>query len=432
MIDRHQVGARALEHIRHLSVDIGPRGAGTEGERRGAEYAADRMKEWSQGVQIEPYRAYTTLTWPWGLVGLLLAASGALIWLSPLVASILATANLPIYYFVASGRRDIGVIFPKRASRNVVGKVPARGPGATPGSDGEAGRDREGGRAGLRRVVFLAHVDTTRASLLYAPKALKNLRMTHIFNMVSVLALFALSLTGLWAEGLLASPADAAARATAGYVLLGDRIVASVFGLIAAYGLGVLAHRELLMPHVHGANDNASGVGLALAVSEYFAGHPLETTEVWCVVTGSEETGYPAGAGRFVAAHLKELQDADILVLDNLGAGDLRYLRAEGIILPMRMDAGLMALARKVAERHPDWKVRDSVCNLGYTDATPALAAGLRALALWAEGPDGLLVNYHWPTDTFENIDARTVEQAAAFVLEIVEAIDRGEDRIRA
>jgi len=96
------------------------------------------------------------------------------------------------------------------------------------------------------------------------------------------------------------------------------------------------------------------------------------------------------------------------------------------------MDPGLLELARGIGRRHPEWNVRDSVCNLGYTDATPAILAGCRTIALWAEGPDGLLMNYHWPTDTFENVEAGTLERAATFILEMLEAIDRGEDRRRA
>jgi len=214
-----------------------------------------------------------------------------------------------------------------------------------------------------------------------------------------------------------------------GSALLVARIVASVLALISIYALATFAHRQLFMPYVAGANDNASGVGLTLALGEHYAANPLPNTEIWCVVTGCEETGYPAGARHFVDGHLAELREAEIIVLDNLGAGDLRHLTKEGIILPLEMDKGLLDLARGIGRRHPEWNVRDSVCNLGYTDATPALVAGCRTLAIWAEGPGGFLPNYHWPTDTFEKVDPQTIARATQMVGEMVEAIDRGEDR---
>jgi len=414
MTDYARLGSRALEHIRHLAVDIGPRGSTTAAEKRGSDYAAQEMRRWAAEVQVEPFRCYSTFSLPWGLVALLQAASAVLLWFSPPAALIAAGVNLLLHFAVASGRADVGFLFPKRPSQNVWGRVP---PGRVPSGCVSPAAPAAGGPGPSRRVVFLAHVDSTRATLAYAPKALKNLRASHVLNLVVTVALLVLPLLGL------------ALVPFFGAALFAARVAVSVLALIALYALGNYVHRQLFMPYVAGANDNASGVGLALALGEHYAAEPLSDTEVWCVVTGCEETGYPAGARHFVDRHFDELRDADFIILDNLGAGELRHLTREGIVLPLRMDPGLLELARRIGRRHPEWNVRDSVCNLGYTDATPVLTAGCRALAVWAEGPDGFLVNYHWPTDTFENIDPETVTRAAQFVAELVEAINRGEGR---
>ncbi|MEW6032888.1 MAG: M28 family peptidase [Bacillota bacterium] len=403
------LGARAMEHIRRLAVDVGPRGSCTEAERRGSEYARAEMERWGSAAEVQPFRCCHTYSLPWGLVGLLMVAAGVLLWLCPPGALIVSALNLVIYGFLASGRGEVGRLFPGRPSQNVWTRIPASVGSGAP-----------------RRVVLMAHVDSTRAALLYEPRQLKRLRLTHMVNLVSVIGLLVLpALVVALGGGAL----GAAPPGPAGTAVLVLRAVGSLLAAVAAYGLGTLVHRELVMPYVAGANDNASGVGVALAVAERLAAEPLERTEVWCVVTGAEESGYPAGSRRFVDAHRDELGDADILVLDNLGAGDLRHLTREGIILPLRMDPGLLALARRLGAARPDWNVRDSACNLGYTDATPVLAAGCRALAVWAEGPDGFLVNYHWPTDVFENVDPVTVDRAATFVLDLVRAVDRDEDR---
>ncbi len=411
------VGARALEHDRHLSVDIGPRGTCTDGERRAAEYAKAELAKWAQGVKTQPFRCYSTYAWPWGLVAVMMVATGVLLWLVPVAAFVVALVSLAIYLAVASGRADVGFLFPKRPCQNVWGRVPRAG---APGP------------AVARRVVLMAHVDTTRAALLYAPKALKSLRGSHMVNLVSAVGLAVLGLVAAGSNWAVVNcgPTCPYLPLSTG-VLLGSRILGSVLALIALYAGVMLIHRQVAMPYVHGANDNASGVGLTLALGEHYAKNPLANTEIWCVMTGAEESGYPAGSRKFVDAHLGELRDSEILVLDNLGAGDLRHLTAEGIILPMKMDPGLLALARRIGSGHPDWDVRDSVCNLGYTDATPALVRKLRTIALWAEGPDGFLKNYHWPTDVFENVEPETIRRAAAFVMEMIEAIDRGDDRGR-
>jgi len=415
-VDYRRIGARAMEHVRHLAVDIGPRGSATQGERRGSEYAAAEMRRWAQGVSVETFRCSWTYSHPWIVVGALIAVSGILLWFSPVAALVVAVVNLPIYVLLASGRGEVGRLFPKRQSQNAWGRVPA-GAGGPEETAPAAATGAGAGRAKPRKVVLLAHVDSTRAALLFKPSALKSLRMNHMVNLASVLGMFVLS-------ALVVVPAatDLGARIAAG--------LGSVFALIALYGSATLVHREIAMPYVHGANDNASGVGLTLAIGEHYAAKPLANTEVWCVATGAEESGYPAGAKRFIDRHRAELREegAVVIVLDNLGAGELRHLTAEGIILPLAMDKGLLDLARRLGRTHADWSVRDSVCNLGYTDATPAILAGLRTIALWAEGPDGLLMNYHWPTDTFEKVEPETIERAATLIMEMIEAIDRGED----
>jgi len=415
-VDYRKIGARAMEHVRHLAVDIGPRGSATQGERRGSEYAAAEMRRWAPGVSVETFRCSWTYSHPWIVVGALITASGILLWFSPVAALVVAAVNLPIYVLLASGRGEVGWLFPKRQSQNAWGRVPA-GAGGPEETAPAAATGDSAGRAKPRKVVLLAHVDSTRAALLFKPSALKSLRMNHMVNLASVLGMFVLS-----ALVVVLAATDLGARIAAG--------LGSAFALIALYGSAILIHREVAMPYVHGANDNASGVGLTLAIGEHYAAKPLANTEIWCVATGAEESGYPAGAKRFIDRHRAELRGEGtvVIVLDNLGAGELRHLTAEGIILPLAMDKGLLDLARRLGRTHADWNVRDSVCNLGYTDATPAILAGLRTIALWAEGPDGLLMNYHWPTDTFEKVEPETIERAATLIMEMVEAIDRGED----
>lgn len=48
-------GARALEHVRVLSEDIGPRVAGTPGELAGADYIAAQLESWGYDVELERF-----------------------------------------------------------------------------------------------------------------------------------------------------------------------------------------------------------------------------------------------------------------------------------------------------------------------------------------------------------------------------------------
>ncbi len=48
-------GVRAFEHIRALSTDIGPRVAGTDGERKGAEYVANAFRASGYSVEVSDF-----------------------------------------------------------------------------------------------------------------------------------------------------------------------------------------------------------------------------------------------------------------------------------------------------------------------------------------------------------------------------------------
>jgi len=52
------------EHIRVLSEDIGPRGSTTEGERRGAEYCEQVLKQLGLAPQVEPFTSARSIFQP--------------------------------------------------------------------------------------------------------------------------------------------------------------------------------------------------------------------------------------------------------------------------------------------------------------------------------------------------------------------------------
>ena len=66
-------------------------------------------------------------------------------------------------------------------------------------------------------------------------------------------------------------------------------------------------------------------------------------------------------------------------------------------------------------------------CPIGLTyDVTPVLARGGRGITLVA-GDDGVIPNYHWPTDTPENLDPDSLVRALEVARRMVAAVDRGE-----
>lgn len=382
-------------HVQHLAKVIGARPATSKREHQAHDYVQQTLENLQIPTRSEEFHSIRSFTAPWLLTSLFFVLAGTLVWLGetlPIKAGAIGFSLLGglFYWGLVSGRWDVQKLFPKDVSRNVVGIL-------SPSGDPE------------RRVLLVAHVDSTRACLLWHPKLVKNFGMsfqlqTFLLGLLILSIFFASSDFKPWEF---------------------DWRWLTLPGLvISAWGIIVLIHRETLLDWVQGANDNASGVAVCLSVLERLRETPLQQTEVWAVFTGCEEVGAPVGAQEFLKKHASELQNAYLLIVDNVGAGDPRYLTAEAMLPRQHAHPELLALAKKLAERHSDWNFQASSVPPGaYTDALPFLIKGYRCLALWSE-KEGALPNWHWHTDTIERVEPEALQKMSEVVMGLVRAID--------
>ncbi len=147
------------------------------------------------------------------------------------------------------------------------------------------------------------------------------------------------------------------------------------------------------------------------------ADRDLLDKEIWFVATGAEEVG-TVGMQAFLSEHGPSLKGAFIINLDNLGAGDLSWISAEGMARLRPSDRRLQFLARRVSrERSID--VKTSAFKGLSTDASAALARGYSAGTLMGL-ERGVPVNWHWKTDTSENVDEQNLVDAVSLVTGII------------
>ncbi|HET6498632.1 MAG TPA: M28 family peptidase [Coriobacteriia bacterium] len=144
----------------------------------------------------------------------------------------------------------------------------------------------------------------------------------------------------------------------------------------------------------------------------------LADKEVWFVATGAEEAG-TWGMRAFLSEYGPDLEGALIINLDNLGTGTVHIVTEEGMARRYRSDRRMVSAAKRVS-RENDLPVRARPYVGMSTDATPALARGFRAMSVMAFDADGRLPNWHWHTDTEENVDPEVLEIAVRFVTETV------------
>jgi hypothetical protein len=374
---------RALARVREL-VAVGPRRPTGPAEAAAAAVAQRRLRGDGVRSELEPFRGPATFAWAQAIPSALALAgstrrAGARDRALGLLAAALAAAEgdprlQPLTRALGRGE-----------SANLVASV-------------------EPQAAARRTVCLVSHLDSSRSGWLFHPALAPHLRRVIA---VATAALLVRSLA----------------------LVLGGRPRAlALCGRAASpmllAGLGLLAERELRGVDVPGANDNASGVAVAAAVTAEIAAEPLASTRLVFLATGCEESG-TVGMRSFLERH-----DTDgwlFLNLDGVGApATLRYLPREGVGRVWPADPLLLAVADRLGRRRADLGLAPAERLVGLTyDATQVLARGGRALTLSAQ--DDTIPNYHTPADVPEKLDPGVLDRATDTVRELVRAIDAGE-----
>jgi hypothetical protein len=379
--------APALEVIRILAEDIGPRRPCSEAEARAAHALAGWLHERGVAAELERFEGYASFAAPYGAMLGTAFVGGALQGRHPRLGGLVSAAALAALGLESDLRfTPVSDLLSRRPSANVVATVPARG------------KQR-------RRVCLGAHIDSSRSGLIFHPALIPRLALL-------------LRVPGLSAGLLAVAPV---ARRLPGAGALRRSALAGL-----ALSLALLAERELRGEDVAGASDNASGCGVAAQLIVELAAEPLENTTVDLVVSGCEEAGV-LGAQAYLRSHSERARQTIFVNFDTVG-GDvpLTYVLREGTSGGVTRPAGtrLVSALERIARRRPELGLRPARSTVGLpTDVTPALARGPEGITLLAQGKT--IPHYHWPTDTAANVEPRTVGRAIEVGRELLAEIDR-------
>ena len=336
--------------------------------------------------RLEPFHGLSSFGYPFGaMIALALAPALLPTRRRALRAGVAACATAALAIEGGLVHTPISDALSRRPSQNLVAEIEPRG-------------------ETRRTVCLLCHLDTSRGGLMFHPAF-----VPHLTNWLLLQS----------AAGALQGGEALLARFHAGRALL------AVCRATLAIGGALLIEREVRGVDSPGANDNASGAAVVAELASELAASPLESTRVLVLMAGCEEAGLLG-----TRAFLRSRNTAGWLFVnvDSVGGpGTLRYLTREGIVQKWDADPALASIASRVAAERPELDLRPSEAQIGLTyDATAAMARGGRAITLVAER-GGVIPNYHWPTDTAENLDPAVVEHALETARELVAAIDRGE-----
>lgn len=387
---------QALQHIHYLSQAIGGRGSCTVQERQAGEYAAEQMRQNGvKEIRAETFTAIPSTYWGYALsfaaalTGLLIVllsdgqgerSLAMLLNLAGVWGFLAETEFAPSWTRWALSRKE---------SQNVCGVIPAK-------SNVRA------------RIVLCAHLDTHHTPIFYSSEtwyaAFTALVSLSFLSMIVGAAALGLSIFQGW---------------------MSARWVSLVLLPVQLFGLAMCLHADFT-PYSPGANDNASGVGITLALAQKLRRTPLKHTEVHLVFTGCEEVG-DWGIAAYLDRNAKKLgKDAVYIILDEVGLGDLKFLTADGLIFKHKTHPRALELARGAKRALPELKIVEGI-GVAYTDALQATKRGLIALTVCTvPAPrSGIISHWHRMTDTIETLSAKDLENTLRFVWTLLQLVDQ-------
>ena len=366
----------------------------SHGERVAAEWVADRLRELGAGdARVEAEDVHGTFWWPLGLA----AGAGVVAGLMALrgrraaAATLAAAAGLAAADDLPPGRRMLRSALPRKEATTVVAEV---GP-----SDAD------------RTVVLVAHHDAAHAGLLYHP-AIPEL----------VFGRFPWLIERVDTSPPLMAPVVAIPLLVGGGAVTGNRTLLKAGTALAAVSAAALADMGM-RGTVPGANDNATGVAALLAIARALEERPAENVRVMLVSTSEE--ALCEGMQAFAKRHFDGLprERTFFLCLDTLGSPHLLVLRGEGMLRMREYPARSLALLDGLADElgislFPNLRLRNA------TDGIMPLAAGYECASLCSCTRLKQPANYHWPTDTPENVDYGTLADAVRLAEAVVRRLD--------
>ncbi len=130
----------------------------------------------------------------------------------------------------------------------------------------------------------------------------------------------------------------------------------------------------------------------------------------------------------YLEAHAGKLGPETVyIILDQVGAGRIKYLTADGLLLKHKTHpTGAQACPRNCRTRRPELGAYEGV-GLAYTDALRATKRGLIALTLCTMPAKGAESgsNWHQMSDTLEHVIPEDLEKTCAFTWEILQSVDQ-------
>ncbi len=379
--ETEHLGQRAYQLACELVERFGPRPAGSASEAQARAWAASQLTNWGYQVETQSVKFPSQPRVSWTLV----TAGASLVLCALLFAFYPFLGLVPpvVLFFLPSWLRwEVRRRACSEASENLTACLPGDG---TP-----------------KRLLVVAHLDSAPARRLSG-------WVLHLYSRsLDIAQRTAIAMTA------------AGALSLAGFVL--PKFVVILLGLASATAGAWLVGAEVWnvtsrpVRFSPGANDNASGVGLLLALAEHCAAHSAQQLNLSFLITTAEETGMQ-GAWSFALTGGQKA--APVLCLDTIGSGAvLRYVVRDGSWRPLVLSKKLNSLlAQGMPGSKPLWYIEKS------GDHAPFVRQGYETSAIQVTGSPLADLRYHTIDDTASGLEAPAFGLAAEAALFLIEKL---------
>ncbi len=381
-----------LKHLHMLSEQIGARGSTKSNEELAAHYIKEKMETAGLKVDLQKFTSVKSFSFTFGAVYLTFFLAFLIYLTSPFLAFLICITGLIIFKREINTKETISKLMPRGNSQNVIGKAAAK-------------------KYPVKKVIFVAHYDSSKSAISFHPEMVKSFRFSFLLTYFSMLTVTLFFGTSIFLGTL-----------NINFFRL-FWCLSIPFALVLFLSFLILLHREIFGEYTPGANDNASGVSVLLELAKDVAASPLDFVETWFLATGCEEAG-TVGMIRFLDNNKLDKENTYFINMDNIGAGDLKYITEEGILKKYTSDEKLIKTAFLSVQEKPELKVNGKPYSLLTTDAVAAMARGYKAMTIMAVDKNGLLPNWHWHTDTVEHVEKDNLTTARTLVKRILLKID--------
>ncbi len=372
----------AYKYVKILSVDIGPRPAGSDSNKRTAEFLRNELE--TIGIDEVGTQEFTLRPDFWNGTALLavtftLAILFMLVY-SPLIALILSVA-LPILTVleVDSGKEITMRFLPSKTGRNIIGK------------------EKPSGRS-AKRIILCAHHDSkTQAIPIRVRSTILLLVLLSMFYLFVISLMTVLSVTII-------------SQATSLTNIIGNGMLL-VVPFIFIYA--ILNFITRFVAQSPGADDNASSVGVALEVAKKLKEEPLSETEVWFLFTDGEEIAMK-GAIEFVKTHHETLSESMVINIEGCGVdAPLAYSTKEMSLRTAKTSARVIDLFQRAAEATGEeaFPISRAVTTDGYQFARH----GYDVATVWRFSNEVREVA-HTSKDNMNRIDSAALDNTVRFI----------------